>query len=278
MRTDFAFVILCWKRPQALYTLKYLKEINWVGKIFFAIDNGDPTKEEYIQAAKKNNIDYFTFDKDTEVSDQMYNQKLNSGAVCTRKIVENIIREKGYRFFCVLDDDYTRLDYYNRKKVGKTALEKLVNAQCDILDKIPFVSVVSLAQKGEAVAGTEYFYKNVKFKLKAMNWWMCCTDKPVEYAGIMNDDVNAGILLSKYGNLSVQYGGVFIQQASQKTGGMKDIYAQGSAMYQKAMFSLMLAPSFCKLNYLRSYHDGKESKRIYHQIERKYAYPYIVEV
>ena len=59
---------------------------------------------------------------------------------------------------------------------------------------------------------------------------------------------------------------------------MKDIYAQGSAMYQKAMFSVMLAPSFVKLNYLRSYHDGKESKRIYHQINRQYAYPYVVEV
>lgn len=277
MRTDFTFVILCWKRPQALFTLKYLKQMNYDGKIFFAIDNGDPTKEEYIQAAKKNKIDYFTFDKDTEVSDQMYNTKLKSGAVCTRKIVENIIREKGYRFFCVLDDDYVQFMFYNRKKVGKKSLEKLIDIYCDILDKVPYVSVMSLAQNGETVAGTEEFYKKSKFKLKAMNYWFCDVNKPVEYAGIMNDDVNAGILLSKYGNFSVQYGGVVIQQAQQKSGGMKDIYAEKSAMYQKAMFSIMLAPSFVKLNYLHCYAGGGDSSRIYHNIQRKYAYPYIVE-
>ena len=114
MRTDFAFVILCWKRPDALHILKYLKKIGYNGKLFFAIDNGDPTKEQYIEQANKNGIDYFTFDKDVTVSDQMYNQKLKSGAVCTRKIVENIIREKGIRFFCVLDDDYTHFMFPNR--------------------------------------------------------------------------------------------------------------------------------------------------------------------
>lgn len=277
MRDDFAFVILCWKRPQSLHTLKYLKKIGYKGKVFFAIDNADPTKEEYISAAKENAIDFFTFDKDTEVSDQMYNQKLKSGAVCTRKVVENVIRDKGIKYFCVLDDDYVQFMFPNRKMVGAKSLNKLIDKYCRILEKVPFVSVMSLAQNGETVAGTEEFYKKTKFKLKAMNFWFCNIDKPVEYSGIMNDDVNAGILLNKYGNFSIQYGGIIIQQAQQSSGGMKDIYAQTSAMYQKAMFSLMLAPSFTKLNYLKCFSGGVENRRIYHNIQRKFAYPYVVE-
>ena len=278
MRDDFAFVILCWKRPDSLHTLKYLKKIGYDGKLFFAIDNGDPTKDDYIKKAQKYGIDYFTFDKDVNVSDQMYNQKLKSGAVCTRKIVENIMREKGFRFFCVLDDDYTHVRFPNVKEVKIKTLKKLIDFSCKILDEIPFVSVLSLAQTGEFVGGSMDFYEKTPFKLKAMNWWMCDTTKPVEYAGIMNDDVNAGILLNKRGNFSVQYSGLFIRQAQQSSGGMKDIYAQTSAMYQKAMFSVMLAPSFVNLGYLCNYSRGKETKRIYHNIQRQYAYPYVVEV
>lgn len=277
MRTDFAFVILCWKRPSSLHTLKYLKKIKFPGAIYFAIDNADPTKNDYINVANENKISYFTFDKDTSVSDQMYNNKLKSGAVCTRKVVENVMREKGIRFFCVLDDDYQAFWFENRKRIESKTLCKIIDQCCKMLDEIPFVSVVSMAQNGEAVSGTEDFYRKSKFKLKAMNFWMCDINKPVEYSGIMNDDVNAGILLNKYGHFSVQYGGVFIQQAQQSSGGMKDIYAEQSAMYQKAMFSVMLAPSFVKLNFLPCYAGGARSKRIYHNIMRKYAYPYVVE-
>ena len=277
MCDDFAFVILCWKRPNAFHTLKYLKKMGWKGKIFLAIDNSDPTKEEYISLANKQGVDYFTFDKDVNVSDQMYNQKLKSGAVCTRKIVENVIREKGIRFFCVLDDDYEYFMFPNRERVKNKSMTKLIENCCDILKSIPFVRVVSLAQNGETVSGTEDFYIKSKFKLKAMNFWMCDTTKPVEYAGIMNDDVNAGILLNKYGNFSIQYGGCVIKQAQQSSGGMKDIYAENSAMYQKAMFSIMLAPSFVKLSFLANYAGGTLTKRIYHNIIRKYGYPYIVE-
>lgn len=277
MRNDFAFVILCWKRPQALYTLKYLKQIGYEGTIYFAIDNADPTKQDYINASNAYNIKYFTFDKDITISDQMYNQKLKSGAVCTRKVVENVMRQKGIKYFCVLDDDYTHFMFPNRKTVTNKSLNKLIDCYCEILKEIPFVSVMSLAQNGETIAGTEEFYIKSKLKLKAMNYWFCCIDKPVEYAGIMNDDVNAGILLNKKGTFSIQYAGVIIHQAQQKSGGMKDIYAENSAMYQKAMFSVMLAPSFVKLSFLRNYASGKETKRIYHNIKRQYAYPYVVE-
>ena len=207
----------------------------------------------------------------------MYNQKLKSGAVCTRKVVENVMREKGIKYFCVLDDDYTHFMFPNRKTVTSKSLNKLIDCYCEILKEIPFVSVMSLAQNGETIAGTEEFYIKSKLKLKAMNYWFCCIDKPVEYAGIMNDDVNAGILLNKKGTFSIQYAGVIIHQAQQKSGGMKDIYAENSAMYQKAMFSVMLAPSFVKLAFLRNYAGGQETKRIYHNIQRQYAYPYVVE-
>ena len=277
MRKDFCFVILCWKRPNALHTLKYLKNINYNGRILFAIDNDDPTKEDYIKVANDYNIEYFTFTKDTTVSDQMYNQKLKSGAVCTRKIVENVIRKKKIKYFCVLDDDYVQFMYPNRKRVTSSTLENLINIYCEILNDIPFVYVMSLAQNGETIAGTEEFYRKSKLKLKAMNYWFCSTDKPVEYAGIMNDDVNAGIYLNKSGHFSIQYAGCIIQQAQQSSGGMKDVYAANSAMYQKAMFSVLIAPSFVKLTYLRNYSGNTETRRIYHNINRKYAYPYVVE-
>lgn len=277
IKYNFAFVILCWKRPQGLHTLKYLTKLKFEGDIYFAVDNADPCKNDYIKVANEYKIKYFTFDKDTSVSDQMYNQKLNAGAVCTRKIVENIMREKGIDYFCVLDDDYVNFQNINNKPIAPKTLYYLINKSCEILDKVPFVSVVSLAQGGECVGGKKDFYKKAKFKLKAMNFWFCSIKKPIEYAGIMNDDVNAGILLAKYGHFSVQYGGIFIIQAMQKTGGMKDIYAEQSAMYQKAMFSVMLAPSFVKLQWLMNYAGEKVTKRIYHNIQRKYAYPYIVE-
>lgn len=278
MNNKLAYVILCWKRPDKLHTLKFLKDLE-IENIYFAIDNADPEKEKYIKKAKEYKINYFTFDKDINVSDQMYNNKLLSGAVCTRKIVENIMRDKGIKYFLVLDDDYTQIENIYGKRIKKETLEQLNKIYIEILEKIPFVYVMSLAQSGECVGGKEDFYKKSKFKIKAMNYWFCCTDKPVDYAGIMNDDVNAGILLNKYGHFSIQYGGLIIQQAQQASGGMKDVYAQNSAMYQKAMFSIMLAPSFVKLNYLCNYgKDGLNSQRIYHNIQREYAYPYVVEV
>ena len=113
MSKDLAYVILCWKRPDKLYTLKFLKELD-IKNIYFAIDNADSEKEKYITKAKEYKVKYFTFDKDINVSDQMFNNKLKSGAVCTRKIVENIMREKGIKYFLVLDDDYTQIE--NGKK------------------------------------------------------------------------------------------------------------------------------------------------------------------
>ena len=98
-------------------------------------------------------------------------------------------------------------------------------------------------------------------------------DRPVEFMGRMNDDVNMyvehgrrGILLMTSPQLRLQQ-----QVTQQDAGGMTDAYVD-LGTYVKSFYSVMYAPSSVKISEL-----GTTDRRIHHQVVWKYAVPKILD-
>jgi len=107
---------------------------------------------------------------------------------------------------------------------------------------------------------------------KVMNSFMFRVDRPVQFMGRMNDDVNMyvehgrrGILLMTSPQLRLQQ-----QVTQQDAGGMTEAYVD-LGTYVKSFYSIMYAPSCVKVSEL-----GTTDRRIHHQVVWKYATPKIL--
>lgn len=109
MRDDFVVFIITHKRPDNQITYKTLKRGNYTGKIIFVLDDGDNTIDAYCEKYGKENIQIFHKYEDFDIGDNLTDHK--GVPVYARNICFKIAREKGYKYFVQLDDDYPKIDY-----------------------------------------------------------------------------------------------------------------------------------------------------------------------
>ena len=109
MRDDFVVFIITHKRPDNQITYKTLKRGKYTGKIIFVLDDGDDTIDAYCEKYGKENIQVFHKYEDFDIGDNLTDHK--GVPVYARNICFKIAREKGYKYFVQLDDDYPKIDY-----------------------------------------------------------------------------------------------------------------------------------------------------------------------
>lgn len=140
MRSDFAVFIITYKRPDKQLTYSALKSCGYTGKIYFVIDDTDPTIQQYIDNYGVSNI--FVFNKNHYINSEIYDTGTNEGVYATalyaRNAVEDIAKSLSLSYFAVIDDDMVNfvIRFPKDNKLPGTKIQNmdiLFDAYIDIL-------------------------------------------------------------------------------------------------------------------------------------------------
>jgi len=267
MRDDFCALILTYKRPDNVQTLKSLRKYGYTGPIYLVVSDDDPTLDEY----RKNFGDMVvTFSREESIADQCDNFPHKRGVLVARNMCHEIARSLGFKLFIEMDDDYKDYQYKLRSWAPLRNLDTSLSAMARFLENTSTLAVC-LSQGGDHIGGTG----NITLRRKAMNSFVCHVDRPFRFVGRLNDDVNTYVTLGSRGVLFFTYLPTMLNQkeTQQGAGGLTDLYLD-SGTYVKSFYTVMQAPSSVKVSYLRNRGDGPW--RVHHSILWPHAVPKIV--
>lgn len=278
MRTkNFAAFILTHGRPDSVITYGTLRRSGYTGRIVVLIDNEDSTAGEY---AERFGDEVHTFDK-AAVAKTFDTGDLSDDRrtiVYARNACFKIAEELGIERFIQLDDDYVTFLY--RVWDGGVFKGRLIRSLDQVFDLLveyrdkTGALTVAMAQGGDFMGGSQgTLARTVKVKRKAMNTFVCGTDRPFTFVGRINEDVNTYTLLGSRGGLFLTVPVLQMNQPQTQSsgGGMTDAYLDGGT-YLKSFFSVMYCPSCVTVSDMGTVH-----RRLHHQIDWPSAVPMILD-
>lgn len=275
MRNDFAVFILSHGRPDNIKTLKSLKKGNYTGKYYIVIDNEDEQADIYYKKYKDKVIMFnkLEISKKFDTADNFSERR---AVVYARNACFEIAKDLGVKYFLELDDDYTSFMYrriVNGKLVGIPCgkLDDLFEKMIEFLDKSKALTV-AFAQGGDYIGGKDGGVFKKGLLRKAMNTFFCSTDRPFNFLGRVNEDVNTYTTLGSRGNLLFTITDVCITQpqTQKNKGGMTELYLD-SGTYLKSFYTVMFNPSCVKIGKM-----GATQMRIHHKIKWNNCTPKIL--
>ncbi len=276
MRKDFVAFILTHGRPDRVFTFETLRKSGYRGPLYLVCDTDDPTIPEYKKRYGADKVLTFSKAAIAKAFDEVVPGDRRS-IVYARNACFRLAKKLGYRFFIELDDDYSGFYYrFDSKGVYQSIyireLEPLWSLMCDFLAETPFASV-AMSQGGDHIGGINGdALKAIKGKRKAMNTFICDIEKPFQFTGRINEDVNVYTAAQRAGLLFLSFmmAQVNQKQTQSNAGGMTDIYLD-SGTYLKSFISVMLAPSCVKVGEVGSSH-----RRIHHSVDWAACAPCII--
>jgi hypothetical protein len=273
---DFAALILTHGRPNKVKTYKSLQKAGYTGRIVIVVDNEDDTIEEYKKQFGK---DVVVFDK-LEISrrfDTGDNFDDRRAIIYARNASFEIAKDLGIKYFIQLDDDYQDFRYkfnadleYGDFQIYD--LDSVFDALVDYYKTIP-AKAIAMAQGGDFIGGKKgSFATKMKLRRKCMNTFICSTDRPFQFVGRVNEDVNTYTNLGARGDLFLTIPNLAISQPTTQSnsGGMTELYLD-SGTYVKSFYSVMYSPSSVKIAPM-----GNKNKRLHHKISWNNAVPVIL--
>lgn len=275
MRDDFAVFILTHGRPEKVVTLKSLQSGNYTGKWYIVIDNEDDTENEYRQlyGDKVLQFDKLAISKTFDTADLCEDRRT---IVYARNACFDLARQVGVRYFLELDDDYTSFMYRfpDGRKLGYTTckrLDDLFTCMIDFLDVSGAVTV-AFAQGGDFIGGVNSGTFHKGLLRKAMNTFFCDVEKPFQFVGRINEDVNTYTLLGNQGKLlfTVTNANIVQLQTQSNSGGMTEVYLD-SGTFLKSFYSVIFSPHAVKISTM-----GDKHIRIHHKINWNACAPKII--
>ena len=266
MREDFAAFILTHGRPDRLHTLRMLDEFGYTGKVFIVVDDEDKTRDEYLRLYGDRVL---TFSKSDIASrfEEADNFDDRRSIFYARNACFDLARQVGVRYFIQLDDDYTglyfRFDAERRYGVWRAeCLDEILSAFLEYFETIPALSIC-FSQGGDHIGGASgSFGDEITAKRKAMNTFICDTERPFRFVGRVNEDVNTYVSGGRRGDLFLTIVSVQVnqKQTQSNSGGMTDLYLD-SGTYVKSFYAVMTSPSCVKIGEV-----GTSQRRIHHKI------------
>jgi hypothetical protein len=277
---DFAVFILTHGRPNNVKTLRSLKQSNYTGKIYYIVDNEDKTLNEYQNIFGIENVKVFDKKSMADKVDEGNNFDERRTITHARNACFEIAKELQITYFVQFDDDYTGFHYRYLSKDGKKLEYKYIDNINFIFDvflkfyKNTNFKSIAFAQGGDFIGGAGNI-NAVKSPLtrKCMNSFICSTERPFQFIGAMNEDVNTYTTLGSRGEL---FGTIplcsLVQTATQsQKSGITDMYARYGT-YCKAFTTVMMHPSGVKVSMMNSTHQ-----RIHHSIKWINTTPMILD-
>lgn len=275
---NYAVFILTHGRPDNVITYHTLRKAGYTGKIYLICDDEDKTLSDY-QSKYKDQVIVFSKQAYQDSFDIMDNFEGNKVIVYARNACYDIARSLGLDYFFEYEDDYT--GFFHRYIEGPTLraekvdrMDDLCNAFIDCLDKTN-VATIAMAQGGDFIGGAGSF-NHLQYKRKAMNSFVFKVNKdPADdciFIGRMNDDVNTYLTQGRTGKIFCQIANVMLVQlqTQSNSGGNTEAY-KAMGTYVKSFYSVMAAPSCCKVSMLVTTHP-----RIHHKIDWNKAVPKIL--
>lgn len=276
MNDNFAVFILSHGRPNNVITLNTLKKCGYTGKWYIVIDNEDSTADEYYKNFGEEHVIMFdklqiaqTFDTADTFNDR-------KTIVYARNACFDIANKLGIKYFLELDDDYT--GFMHRYIEGQQLRSKITTRLDDIFKMmIDFLNstgalTVAFVQGGDLIGGLDNNNFHKKILRKAMNSFFCDVDKPFNFLGRVNEDVNTYTLLGQQGKLIMSISEFMLnqKQTQSNAGGMTSTYLDNGT-YVKSFYSVMYSPSCVKVAAM-----GDKHMRMHHQVKWECCTPKIL--
>lgn len=274
---NFVAFILTHGRADNVMTYKTARKAGYTGRIVLVLDDEDEQLEQYFAIYGKENCYVFNKQKYIDTCDAI--QKGDHRCILyARNACFDIAQELGYKYFIELDDDYYEFSWKFDER-GRFKQRHILNLNfvwrmmLEYFISCPFTSL-AMAQCGDFIGGKDnQLAKTIGTKRKAMNSFICSTDRRFEFKGRYNDDVNTYTRLSQQGYIFLTLVQVVInQEQSQKNeGGMTEVY-KADGTYSKSFSSVVVCPSAVKLAMM-----GGLNRRIHHNVDWKYVAPKIID-
>lgn len=277
MRDDFAVFILTHGRAKTCITQDTLAESGYTGKYYFLLDDEDSQAPEYEARFGKEKIKIFCKSQYMELTDTINRIKDKRCVVYARNACFDIAKELGVRYFCELDDDYKSFEH--RWGEGKKLKVCAINDMDAVFEEfISFLestdtTTIALAQGGDFIGGAKGgIAKNGMCARKAMNSFVCDTQRRFWFLGTINEDVNAYITYGSKGKLFFTNGYCsLVQVQTQKNpGGLTEIYLD-LGTFVKSFYSVICMPSCVRITQM-----GDNHLRIHHAIKWENCVPKII--
>lgn len=279
MRDDFCAFILTHGRPDRVHTYETLLRAGYTGKVYIVIDDEDSTADEY-RKRYGDKVLQFSKEEVARTFDEGDNFQDRRAIVYARNACFDLAREVGCRYFIELDDDYNSGFYirFNRDlKYGNThrikhSLDTILSAMLDFFIESG-ATTIALSQGGDHIGGDAG--QGPSLKRKAMNSFFCSVDKPFQFVGRVNEDVNTYTSDGRRGRLFFTAMQAQVNQLATQSneGGMTGLYLD-SGTYIKSFYSVMYCPSGVRVGTLgdpRSPHY-----RLHHEINWRRVAPKIL--
>ena len=277
MLDNFCAFILTHGRPGNVSTHDSLRSQGYTGPIYLICDDGDESLPDYIQEFGAHAVLIFNKDEIAKRIDEGENFGRRNTVLHARIACFDFAEQLGFKYFIQLDDDYKRYCYkFNEKRQYGTwlinDLDRVIGAMLEYYKSTPILTF-AMSQGGDHIGGYNASdKKSINTKRKAMNSFICSTDRPFQFVGTMNDDVNTYVSGSLRGEIFLTWLGVELLQAQTQlnSGGLSDMYEE-SGTYVKSFYSVMYAPSCVIVKNIVAGH-----KRIHHKVDWGRCAPKII--
>lgn len=276
-KKEYVVFILSYGRADKVYTYQTLIKQGYTGEIYLICSDDDKNLNEY----KKQFQNVYVFSKDDyintfDIADNFDDKRV---VVYARNAVFDIAKELGYKYFIVLDDDYKTFRYTvdnNYNYLTKQRLCKDLDFQFNALLKY-YKSIkaktLCIAQDGDFIGGAGCSVFQKKLSRKAMNFFVCSTERRFQFIGRINEDVNTYVHFGSKGDLFLTICELRLNQlqTQQNTGGLTEFYLDGGT-YVKSFYTLIFNPSSVKVSLVGTIHP-----RLHHRINWNNTVPRIIQ-
>ncbi len=268
MENNFAVFILTHGRPDNVKTLTTLKKCGYTGPIYFIIDNEDKHANSYIKNFGEKQVIIFDKKALADSIDEGNNFNNRKVIIHARNACFQIAKDLGITYFVQFDDDYYYFGY--RYITGAKIIKNLDRVFEIMLNFYKSANITSIAfsQGGDHIGG----FSGIKLKRKAMNSFFCSTERPFQFIGSINEDVNTYTSLGNRGNIFFTFTNLQLDQKDTQSnkGGMTDEYAL-TGTYIKSFHTVLMHPSSVKIAMMNS-----NNPRIHHLIKWSTTTPMIL--
>ena len=278
MRNDFCAFILTHGRPDNVITYDTLIKSGYTGKIYIVIDDEDKTAEQYYDKFG-DKVLMFSKEEISKTFDEGDNFNDRRCIIYARNACFELAKKVGCKYFIQLDDDYkafmfrvTEGESLKSKKIKD--LDRVFSNMLDLFLSTDTLTI-AMSQGGDYLGGASDSHVQKGYKRKAMNSFICSTDRPFNFFGRLNEDVNFYTTEGRRGKLIYTLFTAMLnqKQTQSNAGGMTDIYLD-KGTYFKSFYTVMYAPSCTKI---RMMGGTSETMRIYHSISWDNAVPMIID-
>lgn len=271
MRSDFAAFILTNGRPDSVLTLTALRSHGYTGEVYLIVDDEDKTLPRYRELFGSRVI-VFSKEDIAHRFDEADNFDDRRAIFYARNACFDLAEQLGVKYFIQLDDDYSafslRLDkdlsYIYRRS---PPLDRVFEVLLSYYEAIP-AKTICFSQGGDYIGGEgNKSVGDIATKRKAMNTFICSTERRIEFVGRVNEDVNTYVLAALRGELMLTIMPVQIVQRNTQRGkgGMSEIYLEAGT-YSKSFYSVMMAPACVSIASM-----GEVNRRLHHKVDWRHA-------